>query len=184
MARTGRKSKPGKRVNGGRHSRAGQAPSFDKGTERTQAMQSLYGSDSCDAIGRAYRAGLLGTGNEAKVLLDTARRISNAYWQAYATGSYTCPLGERTFGSVVDLDHERIKRREQWLGDSLGFVRGMGPQVDRAFRQLVVDVNPDCGPSWLDRLCWASRQGLSLPASNPDAKSLRAALDALEQLAG
>jgi hypothetical protein len=126
---------------------------FDRGTEHTQAMQ------------------------------DTARRIHNAYWQAYATGSYQCPLADRTHGSVVDLDHERIRRREAWLSDSLSFVRGMGPFVDRSFRRLCLDVHPDSGPDFLDRLCWATRQNLSVPGSDPDAKALRAALDALEQLA-
>jgi hypothetical protein len=182
MAVAGRKRKAGKRTKSGRLSRAGQCL-FDRGTEHTQAMQALYGQDGSDAIGRAYRSGLLGEGQDAKALLDTARRIHNAYWQAYATGSYQCPLADRTHGSVVDLDHERIRRREAWLSDSLSFVRGMGPFVDRSFRRLCLDVHPDSGPDFLDRLCWATRQNLSVPGSDPDAKALRAALDALEQLA-
>ena len=140
-------------------------------------MQVLYGNDGCDAIGRAYRAGLLGEGTEAKALLDTARRISNSYWQAYATGRYTCPLADRTHGSVIDLDHEKIKRREIWLGECLTTARRMGPQVDRAFRQLAIDVNPDHGPGWLDRLCWAAQ--CRAEPSQPDTRAMIAALDAL-----
>lgn len=179
MARPGRKRKSGNRTDSGRLSRAGLGP--DRGTERTQAIQALYGPDGADAIGRAYRAGLLGEGSEAKALLDTARRISNSYWQAYATGTYTCPLADRTHGSVIDLDHEKIKRREQWLNECLTLTRRMGPQTDRAFRQLVVDVNPDQGPPWLDRLCWAAQRS-DQPAS-PDSNTLSAALVALGALA-
>jgi hypothetical protein len=171
--------KPGKRTRSGRPSRAGEIR-YDRGTERVQAIQALYGTDGCDAIGRAYRSGLLGEGQDAKAMLDTARRISNAYWRAYATGAYVCPLADRTHGSVVDLDHERIRRTEEWLRDSLNFVRRMGPSVDRAFRQLVIDVNPDCGPHWLDALVYAERTGGRADPMHQTA--MRAALDALEQL--
>jgi hypothetical protein len=146
-------------------------------------MQELYGTDGCDAIGRAFRAGLLGGGQDGKAMLDTGRRLHNAYWQAFATGRYQCPLGDRTHGSVVDLDHERIKRRELWLSGCLDDVRRMGPFVDRSFRRLCLDVHPDSGPDFLDRLCWAARQKIDVPSYDPDAKALRAALDALEQLA-
>jgi hypothetical protein len=179
MARAGRKRKQGKREANGRLKRV--AMLFDKGTERTQAMQALYGQDGADAIGRAYRAGLLGEGSEAKALLDTARRIANAYWQAYATGTYNCPLGERTHGSVIELDHERIKRREQWLNQCLDYVRCLGPQTDRAFRNLVIDVNPDSGPDWLDTVIWHHRRDLE-PDKAHLAK-LMLAVGALESLA-
>lgn len=183
MARAGRKPRAGKRVAGKRHSRA-RVPLVlvDRGTERTRAMQALYGQDGCDAIGRAYRSGLLGEGAEAKALLDMARAVSNAYWQAFATGSYTCALGDRTHGGVVVLDNERIRRREQWLKASLDDVRGMGWDVDRAFRQLVIDVNPDSGPAWLDQLCYARQRGKEVDPAHW--RTLRAALDGLEMLAG
>lgn len=179
MAKAGRKRKQGTRTKSGQLSRAGISP-FDKGTERVQAMQALYGQDGADAIGRAYRAGLLGEGSDAKALLDLARSISNAYWSAYATGSYQCAIGDRTHGSVVDLNHERIKRREEWLRACLDDVRRMGPQVDRAFRQLVIDVHPDCGPSWIDSLCYTART--RKPADPIHERTMRAALDALEML--
>lgn len=187
MGKTGRKSKSGKRTPSGRLSRAGAVPVYDRGTERTQMMRAFYGEQGSDAIGRAYQAGLLGEGSEAKALLDTARRIANAYWQAYSTGSYQCPLADRTHGNTSDLDHERIKRREIWLSGCLDLVNKMG--VRRQFDQLVIDVNPDCGPSWIDSLVWNAKQNLHRKAheqiepASGDVKELRAALDALEILA-
>lgn len=181
MAKSGRKRKPGPRTAGGkRPSRAGHVPLFDKGTEHAQAMQALYGQDGCDAIGRAYRSGLLGEGTKAKAILDVARRISNAYWAAYETGRYVCALSDRAHGGGSP-DHEAIKRREEWLNDTLTRVRKMGEPVRKAFYQLVIDVNPDHGPDWNDRLIWASRKGIGPDIG--DQRTLRAALDALETLA-
>jgi len=154
----------------------------DRGTERAQAMQALYGEDGCDAIGRAYRAGLLGSGNEAKSLLDMARSIANAYWSAFAVGSIRSGIGGQSFGDAGAVDHEKIKRREEWLTASLRAVDAMGRPVRRAFDQLVIDVHPDCGPLWLDQLVFAERR--QLPADIAHRSSLRAALDALEMLCG
>jgi hypothetical protein len=179
MSRAGRKRKAGRRTSSGRLSRAGLVPLFDRGTEHAQAMQALYGTDGSDAIGRAYRAGLLGDGSEAKAMLDLARGISNTYWRAYATGTYQCPLGGRTYGSVVEIDAEKAKRRELWLNECLDTVRRMGPQADRAFRQLVVDVNPDSGPRWLDTLIFAKR---TRNDNLPEMDTLRTAIVALETL--
>jgi hypothetical protein len=182
MSARGRKKKPGKRTPSGRLSRAAIPPvTFDKGTERAQAMQVLYGPDGADAIGRAYRAGLLGQGAEAKAMLDTARKIANAYWQAYETGRYQCTLGDKTGGGVASLDHQRIKRREEWLEDVLRFVNGMGQSVRRAFDQLVIDVHPDNGPNWLDAALWAKKRGEPMPAHC--AEALQRALDPLDILA-
>lgn len=188
MAKAGRRRKPGKRTASGRLSRAGAIPRYDHGTEHAQAMQALYGTDGCDAIGRAYRWGLLGSGSEAKALLDAARSLSNAYWRAYETGAITCTLGERTFGSVVSLDHEKAKRREEWLNGCLRLASSMG--VRRQFDELVIDVNPDHGPAWLDRLCYVEQQNRGrkgnekLMRDEGDMARLRAALDALELIAG
>lgn len=187
-SKTGRKPKTGKRAPSGRLSRAKDCvmPIYDRGTERTQMMRAFYGEQGSDAIGRAYQAGLLGEGSEAKALLDTARRIANAYWQAFSTGSYQCALGDRSFGSVASLDHEKIKRREIWLSQCLDTVNRMG--VRRQFDQLVIDVNPDCGPSWIDSLVWNAKQNLhrksheQIDAAPGDIRTLRAALDALEIL--
>lgn len=170
MSLKGRKRKAGRRTASGRLSRA--ADTYDRGTDHAQAMQALYGPDGADAIGRAYRCGLLGEGNEAKALLDTARKVSNLYWRAYATGTYQCPLADRSHGSVADLDHERIKRSEMWLQDTLEIVAGL--KVRTSFDQLVIDVNPDAGPDWLDRLC-----NPRFPAMLADKRKLQEALDGL-----
>jgi len=175
--RAGRKRKPGPRTKAGRL-----ISPFDKGTERTQAMQALYGPDGCDAIGRAYRAGILGDGNEAKALLDTARAIASAYWVAYEQGRYQCALGDRTHGNVEAIDQAKVRRREEWLNHSLAVVNRMGRDVRRAFDQLVIDVNPDAGPAWLDTAIWHEQRRLPVPLT---AKAqIRRALDALEILAG
>jgi len=144
-------------------------------------MQALYGPDGCDAIGRAYRMGLLGDDNEAKALLDTARKISNAYWQAYEQGRYQCALGDRTHGNLTDMPAAKAKARELWLSECLDVVNRMGRDVRRAFDQLVIDVNPDHGPAWLDGAIWAKRQRIPMPTAS--AIHLRRALDALEILA-
>lgn len=175
MARKGRPLKAGKRNKSGR---LVPALTFDKGTERAQAMRVFYGTDCTDALGRAYRSGLLGKADEAKQLLDTGRRIASAYWQAYSTGSYKCALGGSNSGAIVDLDNERIKRREDWLNHCLRAVETMGNR--RQFDQLVIDINPDEGPPWLDRLISYRRRGIEGQAS--DIASLNRALSALSML--
>lgn len=171
----GRKRKPGARTKSGRL-----ITPLDRGTERVQAMQALYGPDGCDAIGRAYRAGLLGEGNEAKALLDTARAIASAYWVAYEQGRYQCALGDREHGNVAPINQAAVKRREEWLTECIAVVNRMGRDVRRAFDQLVIDVNPDSGPAWLDATIWHEHRKLPVPLT---AKSqMRRALDALEVL--
>lgn len=180
MAR-GRKRKQGvKRTAKGRISRS--VVNFDKGTERTQAMQALYGQDGCDAIGRAYRAGLLGEGSEAKAMLDMARSISKAYWAAYEVGGYFNPLADKVSGSTPAISPENARRREEWLSDCLRAVDRIGRAQRRSFDQLVIDVHPDAGPVWLDRLCYAHRcrRAMIDPA---DAQSIEHALEALAMLA-
>lgn len=178
----GRKRKAGvKRTQAGRISRA--AANFDKGTERAQAMQVLYGQDGADAIGRAYRAGLLGDGSEAKAMLDTARRISNAYWSAYGTGRITCTLGDRTGGGYAEDCPQTARRREEWLSGCLDSVKRLGWPQRRFFDALVIDVHPDHGPTWLDALCYASRTRRA-PIRPEDANALDLALEGLAMLAG
>ena len=170
----GRKRKPGKREPNGRIARA----AIDRGTDRVQAMQAIYGTDGCDAIGRAYRSGLLGTGQDAKATLDTARRISKAYWAAYGIGGAFCTLGERT-GSGSSDGH---KAREDWLEDCLRVANWFGRTHRSHFDALVIDINPDSGPAWLDRLCLRARaNGDPRPS---DLTALACALEVLQHLAG
>lgn len=177
----GRTRKQGKRTKSGRLSRAG-VTAFDHGTERAQAMMALYGHDGCDAIGRAWRSGLLGEDASAKAMLDTARQISNIYWSAYATGRITCTLGDRTFGSVADICPDKARQREEWMTGALDSVKRLGWPQRRFFDQLCIDVNPDHGPAWLDRLCFAHRAPRS--AIRPeDASALQLALEGLALIA-
>lgn len=178
----GRTRKSGKRTKSGQLSRAG-ISRFDKGTERAQAMQALYGPDGCDAIGRAYRAGLLGDGSDAKVMLDMARQVSNAYWAAYGTGAITCTLGDRTGGGNADISPEKARRREEWLSGCMDSVKRLGWPQRRFFEQLVIDVNPDHGPTWLDGLIFAHRSPRSLIRPD-DANALELALEGLSLIAG
>ncbi len=175
MARRGRPRKSGKRTNADRLSRAGAILPFDHGTEHAKAMQVLYGNDGCDAVGRAYRAGLLGEGSEAKALLDTARRIANAYWIAYSTGRYQCPLADRTHGPGVE-NPEQVRNREVWLSASLKSVNGSR----RAFDGLVIDVHPDHGPQWLDQVIADKRRNAEPTGSHW--QTFSAAFDALRSL--
>lgn len=182
MSKRGRKRKQGvKRTAKGRISRS--VVNFDKGTERAQAMQALYGQDGCDAIGRAYRAGLLGDGQDAKAMLDMARSIAKAYWAAYEVGGYFNPLADRAGGSMPSISPEKARRREEWLSGCLDAVEALGRAQRRSFDQLVIDVNPDSGPLWVDRLCFAHRCS-RMNIDPADAQSLEHALEALALLAG
>ena len=157
-SRVGRKRKPGARTKADRL-----VVALDRGTEHTQAMQSLYGPDGCDAIGRAYRAGLLGEGSKAKALLDMSRAISAAYWVAYETGRYQCALGDRSFGNVTAINHSKVKAREEWLNNCLQAVNTMGRDVRRVFDHLCIDINADSGPKWLDAAIWHHKRELPMP---------------------
>ena len=146
------KRKTGKRTKSGRLSRAGQTPKFDHGTERTAEKFSRYGTDGADAIGRAYVSGLLGKGQDAKTLLDTARAIFRAYWAWYEVGPIRCTLADRKSGAAVDNDHDREARQEEWLNRMLSYAGKQGFNKRTWFDELVIDQNPDCGPAWLDAI--------------------------------
>lgn len=180
-AKRGRPRKKGPRTASGRLSRA--TLTFDKGTERTQAKQAQFGTQGCDAIGRAYMAGLLGErdSDTARAMLDTARKLAKQYRRAYENAPYQPAIADKTGGSLAIIDHERIKRQEQELNETLKFVSSMGRQVRRAFDQLVLEDYPDHGPPLLDELIWAKAHGKE---PSPAAKSfLSLALDPLDILA-
>lgn len=176
MAR-GRKRKHGKREPNGRISRQGQ-PRFDHGTERMQVKFKQFGTDGADAIGRAYQAGLLG--ENADVLRDTARKIARAYWPMLEVGSYRCTLNDSFGGSNDNVDHDRVKRREEWVTRITAAVDALGQPHRRAFDGLVIDIHPDSGPVWLDRIIASrkARQEIGLA----DAAQLKMAIEALEKV--
>lgn len=184
MAKRGRKRKNGIRTASGRLSRAKIAPvTFDKGTERAQARQAQFGTQGCDAIGRAYMAGLLGPrdSQSARAMLDTARSLAKVYRRAYECAPYKPAIADKTGGSALDIDHERVRRQEEHLRETLRFVAKMGRGVRLAFDSLVLDDHPDHGPAWLDSLIWAKAH--SKPAHPAASAFLQRALDPLDILA-
>lgn len=185
MAKRGRKRKNVARTKSGRVSRAKPfriEQRLDRGTDHAQAIQALYGTNGTDAIGRAYEAGFLGSGNEAKALLDKARSVFTAYWSAYGVGQIRkSSTADNDNGSTAVPDHERIRQREEGLRKDLQAVSRMGLPYRRAFDQLVVDMNPDCGPSWMDQLLWADKHGK--PQDPAHVRTLRMALEALKNIA-
>ena len=137
-------------------------------------------TDTCDAIGRAYCAGLLGNGEMADRRLQAARTIASRYWSilGFATPDSLArfqpqqPSGPR--------DDERDARREQALNDGLALVEQCGREVRIAFDHLVIDPNPDQGPPWLDVIVIAHRSGRA--ASERYLKMLAWALIGLDEL--
>jgi len=119
----------------------------DAGTEAAQRKRELYGTDGSDAIGRAYRSGLLG--EDGQHLLQTGRSINRAYWAAYGQYGLTSPLGNRV-GAANDDDNSLA--REKWLNATIREIDAMGREHRKAFDELVLDFYPDHGPVWLDLL--------------------------------
>lgn len=159
----GRARKMGKRTKSGRLSRA-KAAVFDHGTESAQARRAAFHGHGYDAIGRAFETGLLGWEDgkptaRAKMLMDMAHSLSRVYWCEYEVGGTGCTLGRGGLTSchmgppLRGLDDPQ---QEAWLVRMLAMV----PARERAlFHELVIDVLPDSGPVWLDRLIAARRAG-------------------------
>ena len=144
----------------------------DAGTEAAQRKREAFGTDGCDAIGRAYRSGLLG--EDGQRLLQTGRSINRAYWAAYGQFGLTSALGNRV-GAANDDDNGLA--REKWLNATIREIDRMGRAHRRAFDELCIDFFPDHGPAWLDSLI-ASRSAAPLA----DWSSLAKALEVLDEL--
>ena len=150
--------------------------------------RSFYGAaandtDYADAIGRAYSAGLLGNGEKAKDLLNAGRKVAWQYWAVfkpeYPTPDTLARFQPQSGGAPVDPDRERIL--EDALTDTLTMLNRYGRDVRRAFDKLVIDMNPDCGPAWLDRIITAQRAKQT--AAEGDMNMLRLAVIGLEMVA-
>ena len=115
-------------------------------------------SDTCDALGRAYTAGLLGTGRRAQDMLLAGRKVAAQYWRVYGflTPDSLARFQPQQPASRLEPDKERVI--EDALNDALGLVRARGRDVRRAFDHLVIDINPDSGPPWLDAIVYAHRR--------------------------
>lgn len=165
------------------------------GVVRRQAAFSTGGkgpaTSTCDAIGRAYCAGLLGTDRD--VLLNTARGLAQAYWRHFPgllTADSLARFQPGLGGGVPDEDRER--RRELQLTARLAMLNAMGAETRRAVDQLAIDPYPDEGPGWVDRLCEgrgsdadrrmmaAALSGPRRPARDRDAAGHRAPRAALQ----
>lgn len=166
-SRSGRKRKPGPRTKSDRPSRAGIGP--DRGTDHTQSRQVIFGHDGCDAIGRAYRTGLLGEGSEAKSLLDTARRISSLYQRTYVVSPYNCPIAVRTSGGGPE--HEQTLERQLWLRDTLRAIVKRG--WHNPFYELAIEPHPDKGPIWLERMIAEQRTASTAKPPRPPRFNIR-----------
>lgn len=175
MARAGRKRKEGRRDAKGKL-RPIIMP--DRGNDRTAAKFAAYGSDGADAIGRAYRSGLLGREEVGKPLLDAARKFKQAHRRSgVVVGDVQCPLNQDRGGVMyVDHDPESSRRREQRMFDSLWSAGSRASLSSNAFYGLVVSDHPDSGPGWLDRLILGG-------ASEDDKERLDAAVEALKKIA-
>lgn len=145
--------------------------------ERRDSME----TDTCDAIGRAYCAGLLGSGRRAQDLLLAGRKIAAQYWRAYGFLTPDSLARFQPHSGGLPPDPEKDKIREDALNDALGLVRGRGHMVRRAFDQLVIDMHPDQGPLWLDQIVWAHKHGKR--AGERDYHMMALAIEGLEAVA-
>ena len=191
MAR-GRPRKSGKRTKSGRLITP---QTRDYGTEAAQMRRDIFGENGCDAIGRAYTIGALGQGHIATDRLRIARQIFAWYWPSVGMPGYTCALNQEPRGHSPEItpeQHREQLERERRMNARLAEARKCGHEAYRAFDQLVIDVNPDCGPDWLDLLVadWRYRKaGGSMPITPIMAliganKRMKLALQALDAAGG
>lgn len=164
--RAGRKRKPGERFACGQPK-----VTRDYGCDGVRRRKDLYGkppspandangkvggpdvSQTFDALGRAWSAGLLGVDEDrARELLDGGRRIAAQYWRVYGYGCGDSLARFQPSQSFGIENEARDKIREDALNDTLAAVSALGRDVRKAFDELIIDPNPDCGPSWLDKI--------------------------------
>jgi len=173
MGRKGRPQKPGKRKSG----RPVVDRSFDRGSEWVQRQRDRYGEHYGSAIGRAYAAGLLGDGSQAKDRFDAAKRFSRAYMRIISQDRYRCALDRTPRGNLaIDLSPEAnaFELEEQaWLFEAMNTLDQTGTRP--FFDQLISSLHADKGPYWLDALLGGGRH----PA---DRMVLDAALKAIDAI--
>lgn len=162
----------------------------DRTPERVTACDGLirkraaYGiadndADYADAIGRAHIAGLLGSGDRAKDLVVAARKIAWQYWRVFRP-EFGTPDSLARFQPQAPTgrpDPERERILEDAMNDSLDSIGKAGRNVRTAFDQLVIDMNPDHGPAFLDRLIFARKT-----CRSPDPRDSQMMAWALEAL--
>lgn len=163
--------------------RAPKLVAANDGVQRRHALYRVPANDTetFDAIGRAFTAGLLGSGERARDLMNAGRKIAWQYWRIYGFISPDSLARFQPSQPCTPMTPEREKIIEDALNDALDMVRARGHDVRRAFDMLVVDINPDQGPPWLDQIVWANAHKKS--AREADLNMLRLAIEGLEAIA-
>ena len=121
-------------------------------------------SQTFDAIGRAWSAGLLeADGKDAAAMRDAGRDTAALYWRAYGLGTQdSLSRFVEGMGSGAGSS-ERERTLEGALNRRLDAINKLGRSARSAFDALCIDFNPDFGPSWLDTLIWHKRRHHDLP---------------------
>lgn len=180
MAR-GRPRKSGKRTKSGRLSLTA-AQRRVAGNDRAEEKKRLFGQEGVDAIGRAWRAGLLGEPTDARRLVDAARALSRSYKATFEHGRPGCALNQDRGGSGEGS--EALDRQKRLLRQLL-----LLRHRPASFDELVLHDHPDSGPHWLDRLIFARSRADRLPnhfrmvMAGKDGQRMREALQALSIIA-
>jgi len=155
--------------------------------EGIMRRREMYGAPSndnetFDALGRAWRAGLLHNDpTRAKALLDGGRKFQGQYWYTLGVVSSDSLAKFQPSAPRMTLDPVVEKIREDAFHVALAMVDARGRSVRKYFDHLVTDHNFDCGPPWLDRIIFAHRRGGR--SSEQDYAWLKLALEGLEQIA-
>lgn len=159
MAKGRKRRKNVTREPNGRISRKGQdrTPSDSRPSDWVAAQYKRFGSYYNSALGRAYAAGLLGVGNEAKDRYDKARKFASLYRQMIGGDRYRCALDNSPRGDAGEYQpSQQDADDQQWLIINMARIDLTGTRP--FFDQLVSNRFTDYGPAWLDRLLDAPRE--------------------------
>jgi hypothetical protein len=188
-------ARPRKRGNRTKSGRLSKVQPIDKGCDGVIRRQAIYaatrrldddtlaidGSQTFDAIGRAWSAGLLGDDERAAQLRDGARKIAARYWVVFGEygGADSLARFQPSAGNGPP-DSESERRQEEWLNASLKRVTSLGRAYRDIFDAICLDINPDHGPLWLDQVIWQTKRGVSTTCRDAAAiERLVIALDAV-----
>lgn len=149
----GRPRKSGKRTASGRLSRAGKGQTVPP-SDWVKAQHDRFGEHYNSALGRAFVAGLLGHGQEAKDRYQWAKKFARAYDKLINRDLYRCALDRSPRGgNVVSIDPDRLEwelQEQQWLFAAIDKIDATGCRT--FFDQLISTAHTDRGPYWLDNL--------------------------------
>ncbi len=172
----GRKRKPGKREPNGRLSRIGLDRSAldSRPSDWVAAQYKRFGSYYNSALGRAYAAGLLGEGNQAKDRYDKARKFASLYRRMIGGDRYRCALDTSPRGGSGEYEPTQQEADDQqWLIVNMSRIDLTGCRP--FFDQLISHRFTDYGPDWLDRI-------LNAPKDRRDTMILDAAIMAIDAI--